>query len=395
MSTRAPTPLASFRCAIISDALHRRDAQGTVFTLAPLLKQFAVWASLFRELHIVAPFIGEHDVRHDHAPYPFDNVTFHPIPLAGGNTLGDKLQLARSVPAWLCIMRQVAPQVDAVHLRCPSNIGGAALLAGIFRRHHAQAVYTGNWAGYVGEPRTYRAQRWLLRRMFAGPVFVYPVDEPLAPHEVETFSPSMSAHDLQHSTALRTAALASARPGQPLTIASVGALNANKNHALVIDAVADLMRDGVSVALHIVGSGPEAAALQARTARLGVAPCVHFHGNLPHPQVLALLAGANLFALPSRTEGFSKAVVEALGCGAMPVVTASAANRVITDSEAYGALVPFGNREALTQAFHHCAARLAADPSLPLACIAHARRFTLEAWRDHLASQLVQAWGLT
>ena len=388
-------PLASLSCAIISDALHRRDAQGTVFTLAPLLKQFAVWAHLFRELHIVAPFIGEHDIRHDHAPYPFANVTFHPVPPAGGNTLRDKLELARTVPAWLRVMAQVEPLVDAVHLRCPSNVGGAALLAGRFRRHHRQAVYTGNWAGYAGEPRTYRTQRWLLRRLFTGPVFVYPVDEPLAPHEVETFSPSMSAHDLQQSHALRTAALSTARPDGPLTIASVGALNANKNHALVIDAVADLVRDGVSVSLHIVGSGPEAASLEARAVRQGVDSCVHFHGNLPHSQVLALLAGADLFALPSRTEGFSKAVVEALGCGAMPVVTASAANRVITASEAYGALVPFGNREALTQAFHRCAARLAADPSLPLACIAHARRFTLEAWRDHLAAQLVQAWGLT
>ncbi|MCA2987978.1 glycosyltransferase [Gemmatimonas sp.] len=386
--------LKRLRCAIISDALHRRDAQGTVFTLAPLLRQFAVWAELFGELHIVAPFIDERDVRHDHAPYPFDNVVFHSVPLAGGNTVRDKLALARTVPAWLHVMRQVEPLVDAVHLRCPSNIGGAALLAGLFRGHHRQAVYTGNWAGYAGEPRTYRAQRWLLRRLFTGPVFVYPVDDPLAPHEVETFSPSMSAHDLQQSHARRTAALSAAPPARPLTIASVGALNTNKNHGLVIDAVADLVHEGVPTILHIVGSGPEDGALRARTAQHGLATCVHFHGNLPHPQVLALLAGADLFALPSRTEGFSKAVVEALGCGALPVVTTSAANRVITGDEAYGALVPFGDRHALAQAFRHGAARLAANPALPLAGIAHAQRFTLEAWRDHLAGTLIKAWRL-
>jgi teichuronic acid biosynthesis glycosyltransferase TuaC len=98
-------------------------------------------------------------------------------------------------------------------------------------------------------------------------------------------------------------------------IVCVGALIAIKGQALLIEALAKLP----GATLLLAGHGPAEGDYRALAARHGVADRVRFLGNVPHDDIPALLAAADVMALVSEREGLANAWVEALACGT-PVV---------------------------------------------------------------------------
>ena len=68
----------------------------------------------------------------------------------------------------------------------------------------------------------------------------------------------------------------------------------------------------------VVGEGPQRDALKGLAARWGLRDCVHFLGR--RDDVWGLLRGCTVCALPSRSEGISNTLLEALAAGA-PVVS--------------------------------------------------------------------------
>lgn len=176
----------------------------------------------------------------------------------------------------------------------------------------------------------------------------------------------------------RAAAKAALGVAGPLVV-SVGALIPRKGHAIVIDAVARL--HGIN--LWIAGEGPERAALTARIAAAGIGDRVQLLGAVPHGDLPALQAAADVSALASSSEGLANAWVESLACGT-PVVVADAggAREVVTG--AAGRIVA---REA--EAFAEAIGALLAAPPAAEAVRAAASRFTwqanTEALFDHLS----------
>lgn len=107
-------------------------------------------------------------------------------------------------------------------------------------------------------------------------------------------------------------------PGRPLVL-SAGYLIERKGLADVVAAVGRLRRDGRPVHLAIAGDGPLRGALQEQAAAEGAAEAVHLLGRVEHARVLALMARADLFVLPSWDEAFGLVYTEAMAQGT-PVV---------------------------------------------------------------------------
>jgi teichuronic acid biosynthesis glycosyltransferase TuaC len=103
-------------------------------------------------------------------------------------------------------------------------------------------------------------------------------------------------------------------PGQPLVL-TVGYLIQRKGLRDLIAAVGRLRRGGRPVHLAIVGDGPLRDALVQQATADGVADLVHFLGRVEHARVLALMARADLFALPSWDEAFGHVYTEAMAQG--------------------------------------------------------------------------------
>jgi glycosyltransferase involved in cell wall biosynthesis len=87
---------------------------------------------------------------------------------------------------------------------------------------------------------------------------------------------------------------------------------------------------GCSVEWTLVGGGPDEAALRRRW---GAQPHVRWLGPATNAEVVGLYAEQDVFVLPTRAEGFSLALIEAMGAGLVPVVSdiASGVREVVTD----------------------------------------------------------------
>ncbi len=117
--------------------------------------------------------------------------------------------------------------------------------------------------------------------------------------------------------AFRPPPVASGAERAEFVVASVGAMSQlYKGFDTLIDALA-LLRDlRPRVRLTLVGDGRYRPRLEAQSLRAGVADRVEFLGQLPSgAAVRERLDAADLFVLPSRTEGLPRALVEAMARG--------------------------------------------------------------------------------
>lgn len=125
-------------------------------------------------------------------------------------------------------------------------------------------------------------------------------------------------------------------PRDKPVLATVGALIPRKGQRFAIEALAQLP-DAI---LLIAGKGEDDEMLMGLAKDLGLADRVRFLGPMPHAELPVLLNAADVFVLPSSSEGLANAWVEALACGT-PVVTTPipGAQELITDPD-WGRLVP-------------------------------------------------------
>jgi glycosyltransferase involved in cell wall biosynthesis len=71
---------------------------------------------------------------------------------------------------------------------------------------------------------------------------------------------------------------------------------------------------------HIVGEGPDREWLRVRCAEFGLIDSVTFYGALTHEQTAELYKTADVFIMPSRSEGFPRVILEAMRYG-LPIVS--------------------------------------------------------------------------
>jgi glycosyltransferase involved in cell wall biosynthesis len=165
-----------------------------------------------------------------------------------------------------------------------------------------------------------------------------------------------------------------------LNFAVVGRLEPVKAIHVAIEA---LPVHGVpeNVHLHVIGAGPCERELKARSAAVGVAARVHFHGF--RRDALDFIAHCDALLMPSLHEGLPYALLEAMALGA-PVIASRVGGLAETIQDgATGVLVAPGNAGALADAIR----KLTADPPFRTRLGDAAQRlqrakYTLEAMAD-------------
>lgn len=117
----------------------------------------------------------------------------------------------------------------------------------------------------------------------------------------------------------------------------VGRLIKEKNVHLFVDAINELQSSYPNFRGLILGDGPERQSLISQIKTLNLSEHIEIRSPLEkYEDVMALMKSADVFALPSRREGFGMVALEALACGT-PVVTIrhkqNAAQELVTDGE--------------------------------------------------------------
>lgn len=143
-------------------------------------------------------------------------------------------------------------------------------------------------------------------------------------------------------------------PEDVVIIGSVGRLETVKGHDLLIEALSHLP---ASFHVAIAGTGSNAEALIDRAHDLGVGDRVHLLGRVDAPE--QLYPAFDVFCLPSRAEGFPRALIEAQAADLSVVAFNVGGVREATCSRT-GILVDQGDIKALAWALQ---TRLSKPPS--------------------------------
>ncbi|MDT8312013.1 MAG: glycosyltransferase family 4 protein, partial [Methylophaga sp.] len=153
-------------------------------------------------------------------------------------------------------------------------------------------------------------------------------------------------------------------------IVCVGRLCEQKGQQLLIEAIAQLRDQGLSVKLILAGDGPMRADLEAAIKQYDLQSLVSITGWIDNPRVQILLRQSQAMVLPSFAEGLPVVIMEAMAAGCPVISTYIAGIPELIKHGDNGFLVPAGNVMALTEAIQYCLAMPKAE-RLPL--IASAR----------------------
>lgn len=138
-----------------------------------------------------------------------------------------------------------------------------------------------------------------------------------------------------------------------IRIGTVGRLQTVKDQLNLVRAFA-LARQmgpaGAALRLVIAGDGPLRAALEDEIRAAGIGDVVWLAGE--RGDVPAVMRALDLFVLPSRAEGISNTILEAMASALPVVATAVGGNAELVVAGATGALVPPADPAALARALH-------------------------------------------
>jgi glycosyltransferase involved in cell wall biosynthesis len=244
-------------------------------------------------------------------------------------------------------LRRIAPDVVHFHgLEAPFHLW--AVNRGI------APVLVQDHATHPGR-RGKRVRRWSLRRV-AGFAFTSMLQAEALAEAGDLPSDARVFEILESSTRFTAGDRQEARQrtkvfGTPAVL-WVGHLNANKDPRTILRAARAALKRLPELQLWCAFGRaellPEVVSILRRDDELRAH--VHLLGRVPHAEVETLCRACDLFVLGSHRESCGYALLEALACGLVPVVTDIPSFRRITGSGAVGALVPPGDVEGFAAA---------------------------------------------
>jgi glycosyltransferase involved in cell wall biosynthesis len=134
-------------------------------------------------------------------------------------------------------------------------------------------------------------------------------------------------------------------------IATLGNIRRVKGHDLLVRAAAVVLRQFPEVSFRIAGEVLEPdyfSELESLVRDLGIGNSFHFVGGVTDTR--KYLHNADIFVLPSRSEGFSNAIVEAMAASLPVIATNVGGNAEAVVDGATGLVIPAEDSEALAAA---------------------------------------------
>jgi glycosyltransferase involved in cell wall biosynthesis len=255
----------------------------------------------------------------------------------------------RSLRAHVRTMREIDPDIVHANLASPWSCQYCIAGAGLARHPRVIAVYQ------LAVPPISRAQ-WRAKRLTARAIDRHVGVGEHTSREVEALVglPADSVLTIHNGVPDQKRVTAANRPRSGPLVGAIGRFERQKGFDLLIRALTEI--EGVTLVL--VGEGSERGQLEDLARTLGVADRVVWEGWSEDAR--SYLGAFDVFALPSRFEGFPLALLEALlARSAVVAADVGSVGEVVRDGET-GLLVPAENPSALADAIR----RLLADANL-------------------------------
>ncbi|MFC6858603.1 glycosyltransferase family 4 protein [Zunongwangia atlantica] len=207
-------------------------------------------------------------------------------------------------------------RADHIHLRCPGNVALLGCIIQIFFPSKPKTVkYAGNWDPNSKQPWSYKLQKGILSNTFLSKnikVLVYGEWPNQTKNILPFFTASFSESEVQNVEKDFT---------NELKFLFVGSLVEGKQPLYAIRLVEELKNKGRIVNLKIFGEGPLRPDLENYIQTKNLSTYITICGGVSLDQLKNEYKRSHFSILPSKSEGWPKAVAEAMFFGCIPVAT--------------------------------------------------------------------------
>lgn len=301
--------------AIITHASHKLK-ENTIFSYEPYVREMNLWINHAAVVQIVAPVLKD-EILQIESFYNHQNIELMPISTFDVLSFKNTLKTLIIVPKTVFKIYKTMQLADHIHLRCPGNIGLIGCFVQMFFPNKPKtAKYAGNWDPNAKQPFTYRLQKWILSQPFLTKniqVLVYGD----WPNQTKNIKPFFTAtyHENEIINTFPRLLVA------PLQFIFAGTLTANKRPLLCLEVIHQLKQKGYSVQLDCYGEGTERALLETYIFDNQLQNEVKIYGNVTKETLKIAYQKSHFLLFFSKSEGWPKAVAEAMFWGCVPVTT--------------------------------------------------------------------------
>lgn len=353
--------------------------------------QMAALSELFAETVVVVP-VESSPAPKGTAPLVGRNLRVRPL----SSPLGTGLKRRLLFILWLFrngpLILEAIRKADATHTPIPGDIGTIGMLIAFCLRKPLFVRHCGNWENR--RTTAERFWRWFMERFAGGRnVFLATGGSVNPPSAKNTNIKWIFSTSLTHVEISRLAQSGRNGVSSALRLITVGRLERGKNIHLVIESLSYLQDSFPQCTLEVIGAGDEMEKLKRLTVSLGLTERVQYLGRVEHETVLQRLKTADVFCFPTKSEGFPKAVLEALACG-LPVVTTPVSTLpLLIEGNRCGIVLGDPSPKDIASAVLEIATNPHLYQSMSLQAIQTAREYSLESWQATISALLEHQWG--
>ncbi|NRD22817.1 glycosyltransferase [Winogradskyella litoriviva] len=302
--------------AVFTLVVHKKK-NGQLYGYSPYINEMNMWTSHFDKVIVVGNFSNSENIDKLESPYNHTNISLVKVPGFNVKSVFSIAKLFFYLPLIIFRMVRVMYQSDYFHFRCPSNVSAiAAIVQVFFPRIPKTTKYAGNWNPNSNQPLGYRFQKWLLSNTFLTKnmkVLVYGDWE----NQSKSVVPFMSAT----YTESEKIEFKKREYSKKLKFVFTGAMVVGKRPMLTIKIIEALIEKGILAELHMFGDGPLMNDIKLYLNEKKLNNNVFIYGNQPKEKVKTCLLDAHFSILPSKSEGWPKAIAEGMFFGTIPIST--------------------------------------------------------------------------
>ena len=211
----------------------------------------------------------------------------------------------------------VMQEAEHIHLRCPGNMGLIACVVQVFfPKKKKTAKYAGNWDLKAAQPWSYRLQKWILNNTFLTKnmqVLVYGEWEGSSANIKPFFTATYSESEKEE--------IVKRNLNDTIQFIFVGTLSEGKRPLYAVQLVEQLLQSGRNVSLAFYGEGVQRNVIENYIQNHNLGAFIQLKGNQTKEVLLEAYKNAHFLILASKSEGWPKAVAEAMFWGCIPLAT--------------------------------------------------------------------------
>ncbi|OCB76538.1 glycosyltransferase [Flavobacterium crassostreae] len=318
---------------IITSVPHIKEAH-QYFAYAPYVQEMNLWAKQVDQIQILAPLSSKKRSAID-TNYQHHCIKIQPVYSFDVTTIKSAIRAFFCIPINCLRLFRAMQKADHIHLRCPGNIGLLGCIMQLFFPNTPKtAKYAANWDPKAKQPWTYMLQQKILQNTFWTKnmqVLIYGAWDGQTNNCKSFFTASYFENEKED---LKIKDLRS-----KVGFVFVGALTKGKNPLYAIQLVAEMFYKGFDVSLDLYGEGIERSNLENYILENKLEPIITLKGNQNKATLKKAYQQSHFTLLPSQSEGWPKAIAEAMFWGSVPVVTAVSCVTDMLDNEKRGELL--------------------------------------------------------